>query len=374
MRRCSTLAASSAMAGQPPVSPKRPGSRPAAGGEARQLVVVEAQVVLGEPQHRALGAEPAERHRRLGPAGQHDVAVGRQRGDQVGQPRAAARPGRQQVDVVEHQAGLGGRPLPHRVGHGRRGGDRGVATACSREPGPPPTPLPLPCPDAAGASSARATTRASRSASASWGSTPTHTSSPRGASRFSAMAWASSVVLPSPGPPVSAVTRWFHRPISDRSSRGRVSGSGRGSGGTNRNDRDISQPKLRRAERCVPGEGAFCSPAAELGQTRRRDRRRAQQPAAQPGDVGAAAPARAGEPVRGRRRATTWWGCRRRSRSTRTSRSGHASPISTPTTWSSRSSTASSCAASPCAARSTSSPRPTAWVCATSSSPSSTRS
>ena len=94
------------------------GVQPAPGRVARQLVVGEAQVVLDQTQHRPLGVEPGQGHRRFRPAGENHVPVGRQGLDQVGQPRRSGGPGGEQMDVVEDQARLGRRPPPHRVGHG----------------------------------------------------------------------------------------------------------------------------------------------------------------------------------------------------------------------------------------------------------------
>src|ERR671918_393728 len=90
------------------------------------------------------------------------------------------------------------------------------------------------------------TSRARTTPSASPWSRPIQASSPRGASRFSATAWASSVVLPRPGPPTTDVTRCSQRPSRARSSRGRVSAPGRGSGGSNRNERGMLPATLSR--------------------------------------------------------------------------------------------------------------------------------
>src|ERR687892_687263 len=89
------------------------------------------------------------------------------------------------------------------------------------------------------------TSRAKTTPSASPWSRPIQTSSPRGASRFSATAWASSVVLPRPGPPTTDVTRYSQRPSRARSSRDRVSEPGRGSGGSGTHARLAAPPLLR---------------------------------------------------------------------------------------------------------------------------------
>ena len=98
--------------------PERPHvADPPVGGEARHLLVGEAQVVVADVEHLALGAQPGEGHRRVGATRQEHVAVRRQGVDQVGQPPRARRPRRQQVDVVEHQAHRGRAAPPDRVGH-----------------------------------------------------------------------------------------------------------------------------------------------------------------------------------------------------------------------------------------------------------------
>ncbi len=113
-------------------------------------------------------------------------------------------------------------------------------------PGPPPgsvLPMPLAPPrpmgsmwstGAAGAAPGSTAARASRARLSAWASPacrPSHTSAPRGARRFSAIDCASSVVLPRPAPPVTTVTRFSQRASIVRRSRGRVSEAVRGSGG-----------------------------------------------------------------------------------------------------------------------------------------------
>ena len=227
------------MAGQPPVSPSRSTARPRRAANPASSVVGEAQVLLGQLQHRALGDQPGQRDGRRPPAGQQHVAVGGQGVDQRGEPAGAGRAGRQPVGVVDDQAHGGRGAAPHRVRH-RRGTGR-VGPGGRTRPGPLPA-------DATAASRSRA----SMSPSASPGARPSHTSSPRGPRRFSATAWARRVVLPSPGPPTTTVTRCSQRPSSARSRRGRVSEPDLGSGGSNRNERGMWRARL---SRLLPGWG-----------------------------------------------------------------------------------------------------------------------
>ena len=91
-------------------------------GEGGEVVVGEGEVGLVQPFDPALGRQPGQRHRRLDPAAEHDVAVGRQdvheRGQQTGGLAVA-----DLVDVVDDQAHLARRPAPHRVDQG--GGQHG---------------------------------------------------------------------------------------------------------------------------------------------------------------------------------------------------------------------------------------------------------
>jgi hypothetical protein len=105
-----------------------------AGGEARQLVVREPQVVLGQAQHGAVGGQPGQRHGRRPPAGQHHVSVGGQRVDELDQPPGAGRTGREHVGVVEHEADRRRAATPDRVGD-RRGAGRGLG--CDLAAAPP---------------------------------------------------------------------------------------------------------------------------------------------------------------------------------------------------------------------------------------------
>ncbi len=106
---------------------------PTVGGEARHLVVGEAQVVVADPEQVAVGAQPGEGEGRVGATREEHVAVRRQGLDEGCEPRRARRSGREQVDVVEHEAHRGGAAPPDRVGDGlgRRSCVGGTVGACA---------------------------------------------------------------------------------------------------------------------------------------------------------------------------------------------------------------------------------------------------
>ncbi len=224
------------MAGQPPLSSRREASTPR---RAANPLSSSAEKRRSSPVRRS--SDPSAASRASGTAGADRLAS-------ITCPfagRASIRPASQRAPADPD----GSRWASSNTRHTARGLRSHTASATAAgsgsSPSPPPA-LPPPGPPArasvappAGASSAVRVSRARAWPSASAGPRPSHTSSPRGARRFSATAWASSVVLPSPGPPTTVVTRWSQRAMSVRSSRGRVSDPGRGTGGSNRNERDI---------------------------------------------------------------------------------------------------------------------------------------
>jgi hypothetical protein len=88
-------------------------------GERSQLFLAEGQVALAQAVEEALGVEPGQRDRRLGPAAEHDVAVGRQALDQPGEHSRTERVPADLVHVVEHEAHRPGREPPQVAGQQR---------------------------------------------------------------------------------------------------------------------------------------------------------------------------------------------------------------------------------------------------------------
>jgi hypothetical protein len=232
LRSPSTLASSSAMAGQPPVCSRRATSTPLRSAKPtssspekrRPSSVTRAQAPLAARRVTGMGRAWREASSRCPFWGRAST-----------KPPSQAAPG---------EPG-GSRWTLSRTRHTGRGARAHTASATARGPG---------AADAvpAGRGTPRATWRSVRpvgvpstAARASWASVspsaslcwrPSQTSSPRGARRFSAMAWASSVVLPRPAPPITDVTRCSQRASSARRRRGRVMDPRRGSGGSNRNE------------------------------------------------------------------------------------------------------------------------------------------
>ena len=175
----------------------------AQGGERRQVVVAEGQVALVQPLDPSLGRQPGQRDRGIQAPAQHQVAVGRQRTDQRAQQVGAAGAGAHLVHVVDHQAHLAGRALPHLVGQrrghvgGRRLARRGHAGDVGAERG------------------GQAVGQAPRGIVARTAAQPAVVAAAGDA--FSSRAWASSDDLPNPAPAASTVTGRFHRPCTRRS-------------------------------------------------------------------------------------------------------------------------------------------------------------
>ena len=85
------------------------------GGERRQLGLGEAQVVAADRQQVALDLAARQPEGWRPPTAQHDVAVGRQVGDEAAEGLGAGRVVGQLVEVVDHERDLGLAALPEQV-------------------------------------------------------------------------------------------------------------------------------------------------------------------------------------------------------------------------------------------------------------------
>jgi hypothetical protein len=99
---------SSARAGQPPRSARRSSGRPRRSANA-----------ASSSWPKALGVQPRQRDRRLGPPAEDDVPVGRQALDQPGEHGRTGRVAPDLVHVVEHEAHRPGREPPQVAGQQR---------------------------------------------------------------------------------------------------------------------------------------------------------------------------------------------------------------------------------------------------------------
>jgi hypothetical protein len=112
--------------------------------------------------------------------------------------------------------------------HTSSGAQRIKASMTSRAPGAAPPPVPREPPGSA--DTASISVRARRTGSSWAASQLAHASIPRGASRCARTAWASTVVLPNPGPATTRVTGRSQRSSSRRTSRRRGISTSRGRG------------------------------------------------------------------------------------------------------------------------------------------------
>jgi hypothetical protein len=87
-------------------------------GELVELGGREPEIVLPEPDHLVRRGQAGQTQVWLGASGEHQVAVGGQRLEQLGHQPGPARVGGQLVDVVEHDGDLQGRSQQDRVDDG----------------------------------------------------------------------------------------------------------------------------------------------------------------------------------------------------------------------------------------------------------------